>query len=170
MKIFLIGYRCTGKTTVGKALAAKLGFGFIDTDEQIRFQAKSSISALVEARGWERFRQTEKQVLLQTIHLHNQVISTGGGIILDEENRRYLHDNGTCIWLNADPDIIVQRMKTDANTPGSRPALTDMDLEQETRTLLDLRNPLYEAIAHMKVDTGQHAPEQIIETLYRRLV
>jgi len=86
MNIYLIGYRCTGKSSVGKSLAKILGWSFLDADVELVKEYKITISEIVATEGWESFRKKEKHVLKRLSSLDKHVIATGGGAILDEEN------------------------------------------------------------------------------------
>jgi len=169
MKIFLIGYRCTGKTTIGKILADRLDFDFIDTDRIIEQETESTILQIVEKHGWGKFRQLEKQTLFNTKNNRKIVIATGGGIIIDHENQDFIKKSGFVVWLDADIKIIMSRLNTDHKTGESRPSLTHKDLLKETDELLSLRSPLYEKTAHLKIDTSSRTPEEIVNIIDRRL-
>ena len=169
MKIFFIGYRCTGKTTIGKILARRLSFDFIDTDRIIEQHAGSTILEIVETYGWKRFRQIEKQMLLNVKNSENTVIATGGGIIMDHDNQQFIKKNGFCVWLDADIKTIMVRLNTDNKTKNSRPMLTNKDLLKETNELRKLRNPLYKKTAHIRIDTSFYTPEEIVNIIDRRL-
>jgi shikimate kinase len=169
MNLFLIGYRCTGKTTIGRLLADRLNFAFLDTDRVIEQQTGSTISQIVETHGWEKFRHIEKKVLFTTQHLTNTVIATGGGMIIDPENQAFIRTNGVPIWLDADIKTILHRLSIDHMTPESRPSLTAHDLFKETHEVLNSRKPLYEKIAQIKIDTGCYSPQEIVNIIDRRL-
>ena len=169
MKIFLIGYRCTGKTTIGKRLADRLDFDFLDTDQMIEQEAGSTISQFVETFGWEKFRQIEKKTLLKTKEITNAVVATGGGIIMDPENQAFIKKTGISIWLDADIKTILLRLAGDHNTLESRPPLTSHDLLKETNELVNLRKPLYEKTAQIKIDVSSYSPEEIVHIIDRRL-
>ncbi len=169
MKIFLIGYRCTGKTTIGKTLADLLKFDFIDTDSMIEQKIESSILDFVEKNGWDKFRQIEKETLLKTKKDKNIVIATGGGIILDRENQQFIKNNGFTVWLDASLSTILSRLKKDFKTKDSRPSLTNDDVFNETAKVLKQRIPIYQRISHIKVDTNFNPPEEIANTIKRRL-
>lgn len=170
MRLFLIGYRCTGKTTIGEILARHLKYEFIDTDRLIEHQTGSSILTIVETQGWEKFRQLEKETLLKTNHCFNTVIATGGGIIMDQENRKFIKKNGISIWLEATIDTILFRLNTDSKTSDSRPSLIkDKNLIKETNEIVKLRTPLYEKTAHIKIDVNSRPPEKIVKLIDRRL-
>jgi shikimate kinase len=169
MKIFLIGYRCTGKTTLGKILAHRLNFDFIDTDRLIEQSLGLTIREIIEKHGWEKFRQIEKKTLLNTKKNKNTIIATGGGIIIDHDNQQFIKKNGLCVWLDADIKTIMTRLNTDHKTKTLRPALTDKDLFEETNEIVKKRNPLYKKTAHIKIDTSFNTPEEIVNIIDRRL-
>ncbi len=169
MKIYLIGYRCTGKTTIGQKLAVFLNMDFFDTDEIIQHQSNMSISQIVEAHGWDNFRDIEKKTLKDTIQINSGVISTGGGIVLDEQNRKLMKTNGICVWLTADANIIVDRLEKDDNTINSRPPLSDLGLIQETKHVLKKRTPLYQVTQHLTIDTGVCSLDESVRIIDRSL-
>ncbi len=169
MKIFLIGYRCTGKTTLGKILAHRLNFDFIDTDRLIEQHLESTILEIIEKQGWEKFRQIEKQTLLDTKKNKNTVIATGGGIIIDHDNQQFIKKNGFCVWLDADIKTIMDRLNTDNKTRTSRPPLTNKDLFSETNKIVQKRKPLYKNTAHIRIDVSFNTPEEIVNIIDRRL-
>lgn len=171
--IYLIGYRCTGKTTTGKLLARLLDKPFIDTDREVETRFSTTIEEMVAANGWEYFRQKEKKVL-QSLSFtgdnsFSPVVATGGGIILDPENREFLKTKGICIWLYADNATIVERLGTDSRNSASRPKLTRDNLSDETCKMLELRTPLYSELARIKIDTAGLSPEEAAQMIKRRI-
>lgn len=169
MKIILIGYRCTGKTTIGRKLADYLDMPFSDTDDLIASHADMSISRIVEKWGWEKFRELETRMLQDTLGMDSAVISTGGGIVLDRSNRRSIRLQGICIWLQASDEIIIQRLYKDAGTQAFRPRLSDLDVVAETSQLMKQRKPLYEETCHISIDTGMNSPDECVTQICRRL-
>jgi shikimate kinase len=178
--LYLIGYRCTGKSTIGKLVADLMDLTFIDTDRTIETKVATTIEEMVSQRGWDYFREKEKQALFNTSQISNltsnltsnqalnQVVATGGGIVMDPDNRNFMQTNGVCIWLYADHTTIVHRILSDTKNLGSRPNLTSHSLAQETRKMLELRNPLYEKLGLIKIDTSCHSPEQAADIIKRR--
>ena len=159
--IFLVGYRCTGKTSVGKFLAEDLGFRFVDADAMLVEAAGKTIADVVAEGGWPLFRQLEKETLRRICSETRQVVATGGGVILDPDNIAVMKENGIVIWLKAPADIICERMPQDPATTASRPPLTDKDLMAEIRETLAQRMPLYQGAMHFSVDT-EEKPVSII--------
>ncbi|MCG8636043.1 MAG: shikimate kinase [Desulfobacterales bacterium] len=169
MPIFLIGYRCTGKTTTGRLLAKMLNRPFTDTDQVLESSLKTTITKLVEDHGWDYFRQQETRILLSLDLSDAPVVATGGGIILAEKNRGFLKAKGFSAWLYADAPTIITRLAADPNTSDSRPDLTSCGLEEETRKMLDHRTPLYEDIAGISINTADYSPEEAAILIKRRL-
>ena len=161
--VFLIGYRCTGKTTTGKLLAQLLNRPFLDTDRVLEQTLGTRI------RGWGYFRKLETRTLESLDLAHAPVISTGGGIVLETENCSYIRDNGIAVWLKADTQTIVERLGADPATSASRPNLTDSDIEAETRSVLKLRTPLYDGIAAFSVNTADHTPDAAAQFIMEQL-
>ena len=166
MNIYLIGYRCTGKTSVGRMLAEQLGWRFLDTDQYIVEKAGRSISEMVAQHGWNFFRQKEKQALSE-LNDHDQlVLATGGGIIMDPANLAILNDDKNfVIWLQADAEIIYYRMKEDEQSDAFRPALTESSLFREIQELLAERRPYYESAADLALNTDQLTLEAVCEVI-----
>lgn len=175
--VYLIGYRCTGKTTVGRLLAEALGRPFLDSDAEVVRTAGMSIADMVAAHGWTRFRALERETLLRLSRLCDHVVATGGGVILDPANVAAMRASGRVFWLRAAPETILARMGADAATAGQRPSLTGRSdpepqgLEAEIRDTLAARLPLYEAAAHYVVDTdGLDGVAPVTpQVVYRRL-
>ncbi|QIG06913.1 shikimate kinase AroL [Proteus sp. ZN5] len=164
--IYLIGPRGAGKTTVGKALSLALNYKFVDTDDWITQKYQQTISSMVQENGWEFFRQTESEVLVQ-VSQPNQVISTGGGMILADQNRAYMKSSGVIIYLQASLETLVERLSQDPNE-AQRPSLTGKTLVSEINDVLAKREPLYLQCADIIVDAGLPINE-IIEVILAKL-
>ena len=115
--IILIGYRGTGKTSIGKELARRLNRPFHDTDALIEKREGRSIKAMVDKEGWAFFREREKTAIRSLSAIHRCIIATGGGAVLDPENARLLESIGVIVLLTATEEVTVQRMLAD---PASR--------------------------------------------------
>ena len=164
--IFLIGYRCTGKTSVGKMLAERLGWSFVDIDNLVVQTTGVSISQLVASHGWPRFREHERMALQAVSAGSRQVVATGGGIVLDARNVNSMSNAGKVVWLTANVKTIQARMRDDGATAGNRPALTKRGAMEETETVLAERAPLYRAAANLVVDTEG----QTIAAVYNQIL
>jgi shikimate kinase len=167
--IYLIGSRCTGKTSVGKELARMLCKDFVDTDRFLVEESKMSVAEMVALGGWPFFRKWEKGVLLRLAAGKNVVVATGGGVVLDPDNVEYMRGTGTVVWLSARPDTVVRRMEADAATPGQRPSLTGMGALEEVRAVLEERAPLYSSAGHFTVETDGRTVEEVASAIAARL-
>jgi shikimate kinase len=162
--IFLIGYRGTGKTTVARVLAQRLGWKWSDADSELEVQEGRRISDIFARDGESVFRDMEARVLAELCKLSRHVIATGGGVILRETNRERMRQSGRVVWLKSDLETIWMRLKADALAGRKRPALTTGGRE-EVEQLLRTREPLYRACADLVVETGDRAPEAIAEEI-----
>ena len=173
MNIVLIGYRCSGKTETGKALAAELGRDFLDTDALIEKDTGYSIEEMVSGKGWDHFREIEKSLVAEVSRKDHLVVATGGGFVMDEENVKNLKKNGWVVWLNAGVDVIKHRMDKDRKSGRLRPSLTGADPLEEIKEVLNIRKPLYEQAGDFTVDTGilsvREVAAAIIKALPKRL-
>ena len=170
MNIYLIGYRCTGKTSVGRMLAERLGWRFVDTDQYIVEKSGQSISQMVADHGWSHFRQKEKQALTELNNYDQLVLATGGGIILDPANLAILKDNKNfVIWLQAGAETIYHRMKGDEQSDALRPALTESPLFHEIQETLAERRFYYESAADLAVGTDQIPFEEVYNSILEAL-
>jgi shikimate kinase len=172
MNIFLIGYRCTGKSTVGKRLAERLNWNFVDADEALVSTEGRSITQIVAQSGWDAFRRLEKSELKNLCRLENQVIATGGGVVLDEKNIELMKVNGPVIWLRANAQTIYDRFLSDHKTTSTRPSLTEKDIWDEIVTTLMERKPLYERAMSGYVNTDDKQADDIcaeIESILNNL-
>jgi shikimate kinase len=160
MNLVLIGYRCTGKSTVGRLLAGNLGWPLVDTDTLIQQRAGKSIKDIVAAGGWPEFRRLERETIADVAAADRQVISAGGGAILDEANRRALRAGGRVVLLTAAPEIIWRRMKADPKTMAERPSLTNSGGIAEVRNVLAEREAAYLAACHYAVPTDRGSPDE----------
>jgi len=161
--LVLIGYRATGKTAVGALLAQELARPFVDLDEVLEEEMGCSIADLVAAKGWAEFRRREKELVARFGQADGQVLATGGGAVLDPENVEVLRKNGVVVWLRADPGTIQERLSRDQRQVSQRPSLTDSSTLGEVAEVLQSRQPLYAAAAHIVIDTDQHSLDQVVE-------
>jgi len=166
-KIFLIGYRATGKTTVGKLLSSQLFFEFVDMDKVIEARENTPIREMVDRYGWDYFRNKEYRLLEELILQHNNlVVATGGGAILHQEIWPKVMAAGMVVWLTADLETICSRLADDPKTTSQRPSLTGNGTAQEIASVLAERKPLYQAGSHLSIDTGNKTIPEIVETVF----
>jgi shikimate kinase len=164
--LYLIGYRGTGKSTVGRRLAERLAMPFVDLDDAIEQSAGMSIRSIFETQGEAGFRGLESTCLYDVSDRDRpHVVSLGGGAILREANRQQLRTSGRTVWLTADEATIVDRIANDPATEARRPPLsTAKELGDEVRVLLRERTPLYRQLADLQVDaTG--AIDDLVTTI-----
>jgi shikimate kinase len=165
MHIILIGYRGTGKSTVGKRLAEKLRIPFYDTDELIETKVGKSIQGMVAEYGWTYFREREREIVREVAGLQRSIIATGGGAVMDEENADIMKKHGMLIWLNADVKTIIARIQGDINSAERRPVFTQDDIFQETEDVLKKRMPVYSGLADFSIDTPGKNIDEIVNII-----
>jgi len=164
MNIVLIGYRGTGKSTVGQLLAARLGRELVSTDAEIIKRAKRTIPEIVTQEGWEYFRNLESDVCRELASRDKLVIDTGGGAILRTQNVEALKKNGTVFWLTASIETIGKRIGGD----DQRPSLTGgKSFVDEIGDVLRERTPNYQTAADHTIVTDDRSINQLVETLLR---
>ena len=159
MSLTLIGYRATGKTTVARLLAERLGWDWIDADVEIERRAGKSIASIFAEDGEPAFRDLEVAVTADLCQRPRLVLAAGGGAPMRAENRQAMRRGGTVVWLKALPETIHRRMSGDATTAGRRPDLTDQGGLAEIVELLARREPIYQETADFAVDTEGKTPD-----------
>jgi shikimate kinase len=150
-----------GKTTVGRVLAERLGWGYCDSDEQVQRRTGLTVPEIFERDGEAAFRSEEKRALAEAIETASPVVvSVAGGAVLDPENRRRLKEAGLVVWLRADPATLAGRVGSGAGRPllsgDPQAALTKLDEE---------RRPFYEELADVVVDVDRLTPEQAADAV-----
>jgi shikimate kinase len=162
MVITLIGYRGTGKSTVARALGARLRWASFDADDQIEALAGRSIEQIFAEDGEVQFRRLERETMHRLLSEGDRlVIAAGGGAILDEQTRGEMQQAGPVVWLTASVETILARIGGDETTASRRPNLTAEGGRGEIEQLLAQREPLYRQTASLIVDTEQRTIEQI---------
>jgi shikimate kinase len=169
MKVILIGYRATGKTTVGKLLAMLLNVHFYDADSVVEEIVKEPVKNIVAHHGWEFFRKKETEAIQLLSGKGDCVIATGGGVVLKKENLDLLKGMGKIIWLNAPLQDIIERLDDDARKENTRPQFTKGNLLQETIDMLKERIPLYKKVADFMIDTAGKSVAQVAEEIAKHL-
>jgi shikimate kinase len=164
-RIYLVGARGTGKTTVGRLLAARLGWAFIDVDDRIEAAAGRSVADIFANEGEAGFREREAAALLELATRPDHVVATGGGIVLRDDNRERLRGTGTCVWLTAPAETLWDRIRTDPATAARRPALTGLPGPDEVRHVAAAREPLYRSVAHFTISTEGLSPEAVASAI-----
>ncbi len=164
MYIVLIGMAGSGKSTVGRLLSEKLNRKFIETDTMIEKEVKLTIAQTVEKFGWDKFRDFESQVVEELKNEKEAIISTGGGIVIREENIIKLKKHGIFIWLSAEIETLAKRI----GHGRSRPLFAESpDLKKEIARILSGRINLYKKAGDCRIDTDKLTPNQITEEIMK---
>ncbi len=162
MNIILIGFRGTGKSTVGKILSKETGWKFISSDDEIE-NKYGKISKLVSDKGWEYFRRLEEDVIGNIAKEDKTIIATGGGVVMNSNNVQNLKKNGKFILLTTSKELIINRIKN-----SDRPRLTTSTcIEEEVDKILNERMPVYLSIADYMIDTSSLTPKDIAEKIIK---
>jgi shikimate kinase len=160
LNVYLIGMMGCGKSTTGKLLAQQLGYQFFDTDDLITQATGLTVSQIFAESGEAEFRKIETQILRELSAYTRLVVATGGGIVLERMNWSHMQQ-GLVIWLEVEPETLLDRLKEDT----TRPLLQNADPQQTLKTLLAQRNHLY-AQADIKVPVeAQDVPAAIVATI-----
>lgn len=157
--IFMVGARGAGKTTVGSVLAQALGYQFIDTDLFMQQSTQMSVADIVAQEGWQGFRHRET-IALHSVTKPSTLVATGGGAILAEDNRRFMRQHGTVIYLRAPASVLARRLE-EYPQEGQRPTLTGRPIAEEMLEVLAAREALYQDAAHHVMDATAN-PAQVV--------
>lgn len=159
--LMLVGMMGSGKTTIGRALAMHLGKVFVDSDEEIQQRTGVTITHIFDIEGEAGFRQREAAAIRDLVGRDNLVLATGGGAVLAEQNRTMLKQNGIVIYLKASVHDLWQRTRHDR----SRPLLQAVDPRAKLTELHHQRDPLYQEVADIVVQTGRQSAHALMLTL-----
>lgn len=182
-RVALVGLRGSGKTTLGRALAARLDLPFHDADQVLQQKEGCSIAQVFAEKGQEWFREREAQCLAELAQEDRWVIACGGGAVLREDNRNLLARRACVVWLDADPEILARRIFLDPQSSLTRPALITaavapsndrpgqnrgLDaISAEMALLAGQRREWYRSVCHFRLDTGAGTPAEWIEDLLK---
>jgi len=156
-----------GKSTIGEACAARLGRPFVDTDDLVATTAGRDIGEIFRDGGEGAFRDLERQAIADVCASPQAlVIACGGGSVLDPENRKRLRQSGIVVWLRATPTELAGRVNQQQR---DRPLLRSKDAEEELTRLAEVREPAYEATAHVSVDTDGHEVDEVVDAVLEEL-
>ncbi len=169
MNVILTGFRCSGKSSVGKMLAARLGREFIDSDEFIERHTGLPIREIFERHGESRFRVIESQAIAELAKLDGKVIATGGGAVLKHKNMKALKRNGVVFHLGVSADAALQRMQEDPASPARRPPLTGRDPFAEIREQIEFRRDYYLESADVTIATDGKGVEDVVGEILAHL-
>lgn len=163
--VFLVGPMGVGKTTIGRVLAEQLNQEFFDSDREIEASTGADIPWIFDVEGESGFRLREQRMLHQLTLKSNIILATGGGAVLAEENRRNLMERGIVVYLRASIKQQVERTGRDKN----RPLLQTPNPELKIRELMKIRDPLYNEVADIVIDTNRRNPRSVGLEIIRQL-
>jgi shikimate kinase len=163
--LFLVGPMGAGKSTIGRRLARLFNWSFVDSDKEIEQRTGVSISMIFELEGEAAFRSREKVAIAELTHGQNTVLATGGGAILDADNRNCLSERGFVIYLQTSVEEQLNRTRHDVN----RPLLQTPDPYARLEALLMMRDPLYRQVADLVVTTDRRRVRQVLRCILQRL-
>ncbi|HEV7813981.1 MAG TPA: bifunctional shikimate kinase/3-dehydroquinate synthase AroKB [Janthinobacterium sp.] len=163
--IFVVGLMGSGKTTIGRILARKLGKRFVDSDHEIESRTGASIPWIFEIEGEQSFRRREAEVIRDLTAQEGIVLATGGGAVLNAESRAYLKQRGTVVYLRANVGSIIARTAHDKN----RPLLQTADPRRRLEELSEQREPFYQEVADVVIDTGRPNVQSMVQTILMQL-
>ena len=160
--VVLVGLMGSGKTTIGVVLARRLSVPFFDSDQMIEEQAGATVPEIFERDGEEFFRKVEAKTIKKTLEdaKNPLVLATGGGAFMNKDTRQVIKKNAISIWLNADLEILVDRVEHKHN----RPLLKGVDVSEKMQTLIDERYPIYKE-ADIMVDTNSNSRTIIMTSI-----
>lgn len=162
MHLYLIGYRGSGKSTVGKCVATLLGRPLIDTDEVIERDSGMTIKQIFESEGEPGFRDRETRAIHDVAAADaSLVVSLGGGAVLRDENQALISKSGKCVWLQGSAATLFERISTDASTQSRRPNLSHSGGFAEVADLLRIRTPIYQKLADKTVVIEARTPDEL---------
>jgi shikimate kinase len=169
MNVLLVGLRGTGKSTVARLVAERLGWPWHDVDVEVERRAGQSIAEIFAERGELSFRELEATLLAELCAGDRQVLALGGGSVLRAENRDAMRRAGKTVWLSAPPETLWERIQRDATTAARRPNLTQQGGIAEIRQLLVEREPLYRQCADVRVETQDKSPAEVADYIVQEL-
>ncbi len=166
MHLYLIGYRGSGKSTVGRALAQRLGRPHVDSDDLVESESKMTIKDIFASRGEPWFRDLEAKIVCEVSALGvPTVVSLGGGAVLRELTQKILKSTGKCVWLAASAEYLFDRIQSDQATQLRRPNLSQSGGFAEVADILKKRTPIYERLSDFTVVVEGKTPDEICDEI-----
>ncbi len=163
--VFLIGPMGVGKSTIGRLLARQLNMPFFDSDREIEFVTGADIPWIFDVEGETGFRVREARMIDTLTQRHSIILATGGGAILNEQSREFLHSRGIVVYLRASINQQLERTGKDKN----RPLLQTENPMAKIKELFKIREPLYRETAHIIIDTSRRSPRSVSQEIVRQL-
>lgn len=164
-RLFLIGYRGSGKSTVARLVAERLGWSSIDSDDEVERRVGMTIAAIFATEGEQTFRNHEEKVVASLCTRNRAAIALGGGAVLRDATRRRLKKAGPVVWLTAPASTLAARIAADTATASRRPSLTGVGAAEEVERLLAIREPTYRECATVAIDVDGRTPEAIADEI-----
>lgn len=164
--LFLVGMPGSGKSTLGKALAKRFGLPFVDADQEMVARTGVPIATIFEIEGEAGFREREAQLIDELTQRDGIVLATGGGAVLRDDSRAALRGRGIVIYLRSRLDDLVIRTRRDTK----RPLLQGDNPREVLRQLLEVREPLYNEVAHVTADSGSQSPNKLAGQITEKLM
>jgi shikimate kinase len=163
--LYLVGLMGAGKTTVGRQLARRMGRRFVDSDHEIEARTGVRIPVIFEIEGEAGFRRREAQMIAELAQEPDLVVATGGGAVIDPNNRAHLKRSGLVVYLCVPPAQLYERTRHDHN----RPLLQVADPLARLQELYALRDPLYREIADLVIEGGGGGSHQMVKLIEREV-
>lgn len=163
--IYLIGPMGAGKSTIGRLLSSELGLEFYDSDKVIEERCGANIPWIFDMEGEQGFRDREQQVIEELTQLPNIVLATGGGVVIRPENRQHLSDRGLVVYLRTSVEQQLARTSKDKN----RPLLRTENPQAVLQSLFDIRDPLYQDVADIIIETDSSNPKWVVQEIKQLL-
>lgn len=168
MKIYLIGYMGSGKSTVGKLLAELMKLDFIDFDRYLEKEEGKSIENIFDMAGEDKFRDLEHEYLKKLLPIKNVIVSLGGGTPCFHNNMELINNSGTSVYLEMDADTLVKRLSKAKNKRPLIRGLNETELKYFIGTNLEKRQAVYKQ-AHVIINSSQESPEELVEKIKQKI-
>lgn len=165
MLVILVGMMGAGKTTVGREYARRHRMRFVDCDHEIEARTGVKVSTIFEIEGEEGFRRRETQLVDELTRESDLVLATGGGVVLNPDNRAMMSERGIVVYLNVPTSVLWERTRHDRN----RPLLQVPNPRERIETLYRERDPLYRSVAHIIVDGGRGNPGGMVRVIEKAI-
>ncbi|MEK7992004.1 MAG: shikimate kinase AroK [Thiotrichaceae bacterium] len=163
--IYLVGPMGVGKSTIGRKLAERFNLTFKDSDHEIEQRTGASIPLIFDIEGEDGFRKREQSVIDDLTQIPQLILATGGGVIINSENRRALKERGLVIYLHASVDTLLERTAFCRN----RPLLQTENPRARLEELMEMRHPLYQEVADITIETGDKTILQVVKAIVKRI-
>lgn len=163
--IFLIGPMGSGKTSLGKRVAPRLGLEFVDLDEELERRCGVEVAVIFDIEGEAGFRERERRLMAEIAERRGQLVATGGGVVLDPHNRDVLRRSGSVVWLDASVSQQLRRLERDKR----RPLLAAPDRRERLTAMAEMRNPIYAELADIVFESRNRPLVQMAAALERTI-